>query len=202
MTAPTPPGYLMDKDDIAVMFVSGHQSVFGWHHAEYVIGWKRVMQMILCVFEDNKRMDEIKKTLHTLLETWAKENWMGRGKEIIVDLKITEEDFLPFDIKQVKIQFYDDLATLLRFYVKKRKPKRETTLKQHMLRELSFVVDKPKDVDSLELPRSLEAALKDEMESCWKSRHLLEAQTRRGKGKRVFDADRSHRWMAKHFDDV
>ena len=46
-----------------------------------------------------------------LLMDWAKANWMGRGKEVIVDLKISEEDFLPFDIKQVKIQFYDELAS-------------------------------------------------------------------------------------------
>ena len=202
MIAPTPPGYVIETEDIAVMFVSGHQSVFGWHNAEYVIGWKKVMQMILCVFEDNKRMQDIQNTLHMLLMDWAKANWMGRGKEVIVDLKITEEDFLPFDIKQVKIQFYDELATLLRFYVKKRKPKKKATLKQTMLRELSFLVDKPEDVESLELPRPLEAALKDEIENCWKSRHILEAQTRRGKreAKRVFDADRSHRWKAKYFD--
>ena len=86
MIAPTPPGYVIDTEDIAVMFVSGHQSVFGWHNAEYVIGWKRVMQMILCVFEDKNKMDDILSTLHKLLKDWAKENWMGRGKEVIVDL--------------------------------------------------------------------------------------------------------------------
>ena len=50
MIAPTPPGYVIDTEDIAVMFVSGHQSVFGWHNAEYVIGWKRVMQMIFIFY--------------------------------------------------------------------------------------------------------------------------------------------------------
>ena len=166
------------------MFVSGHQSVLGWHNAEYVIGWKRVMQMILRVFEDKKRMQDIQETLHELLKKWAKENWMGRGKDVIVNLKITEEDFLPLDIKQVKIQFFDELATLLRFYVKKRKSKRRTTLKEIMLRQLSILVDKPDDVESLELPRVLEMELKDEIENCWKSRHILDALTRRGKTKR------------------
>ena len=196
----TTPGFVIESEDIAVMFVSGHQREFGSYNAEYVIGWKRVMQMILCVFEDKNKMDDILSTLHKLLKDWAKENWMGRGKEVIVDLKITEEDFLPFDIKQVKIQFYDELATHLRFYVKKRKSKKKATLKQTMLRQLSFLVEKPEDVESLELPRPLEAALKDEIENCWKSRHILEAQTRREKGKKVFDADKSHRWKAKYFD--
>ena len=202
MTAPTPPGYLIDSEDIAVMFVSGHQDVLGWHNAEYVIGWKTVMRIILGVFQEKKRMAEIQEILHNLLEIWAEDGWMGRGKKIIVDLKITEEDFLPFDIKQVKIQFYDDLATLLRFYVKKRKSKRKVTLKEHMLRELSFFVEKSEDVDSLELPRSLEAELKDEIENCWKSRHILEAQTRRGRGRKATNADRMHRWMVEHFDDA
>ena len=62
-------------------------------NAKYVIGWKRMMHLILCVFEDNKRMEEIQKTLHKLLEDWSKDNWMGRGIEIIVDSKITEEIF-------------------------------------------------------------------------------------------------------------
>ena len=159
-----------------------------------------VMRIILGVFQEKKRMAEIHEILQNLLEIWAEDGWMGRGKKIIVDLKITEEDFLPFDIKQVKIQFYDDLATLLRFYVKKRKPKRKVTLKEHMLRELSFIVENPEDVASLELPRSLEAELKDEMENCWKSRHILEAMSRRGRDRRATNADRLHRWMADHFD--
>ena len=200
MTAPTPPGYLIDSEDIAVMFVSGHQDVLGWHNAEYVIGWKTVMRIILGVFQEKKRMAEIQEILHNLLEIWAEDGWMGRGKKVIVDLKITEEDFLPLDVKQVKIQFYDDLATLLRFYVKKRKSKRKMTLKEHMLRELSFLVERPEDVDSLELPRSLEAELKDEIENCWKSRHIIEAQTRRGRDRRATNADRLHRWMVDHFD--
>ena len=73
-------------------------------------------------------------------------------------------------------------------------------MKEHMLRELSFLVEKPKDVDSLELPRSLEAELKDEIENCWKSRHIIEAQTRRGRDRRATNADRLHRWMVEHLD--
>ena len=172
MQAPTPPGFHIESGDLYVMFVSGHDIVFGWTQAEYVIGWKRVMQIILCVFEDHKRMDDIQMTLHKLLEAWAKENWMGRGKEIIFDLKITDEDFLPFDIKQVKIQFYDDLATLLRFYVKKRKPKGELSLKQLALCELSKLIDKPKDVVTVGLPSPLSKEL--ELADIWGERHRLQ----------------------------
>ena len=117
----------------------------------------------------------------------------------MVDLKITEEDFLPLDIKQVKIQFYDELATSLRFYVKKRKQAQSRTLKQLTLQNLSLLVDAPASTAQLELPRDLAEQLRDEIENCWKSRHILGAQTR-GKRWRVLDADRSHRWKAKYFD--
>ena len=120
-------------------------------------------------------------------------------KDILVDLKITEEDFLPLDIKQVKIQFYDELATSLRFYVKKRKQAQSRTLKQLTLQNLSFLVDAPASTAQLELPRDLAEQLRDEIENCWKSRHILGAQTR-GKRWKVLDADRSHRWKAKYFD--
>ena len=59
--------------------------------------------------------------------------WMARRKDVIVDPKITEEDFLPEVIRQVKIQFEDELETQLRFYVKNKKKKR-TTLKTIVLR--------------------------------------------------------------------
>ena len=72
-------------------------------NAKYVIGWKRMMHLILCVFEDNKRMEEIQKTLHKLLEDWSKDNWMGRGIEIIVDSKITEEIFSRSILNRLKI---------------------------------------------------------------------------------------------------
>ena len=79
------------------------------------------MKMILGVFEEFTRMEDIKKTLSMLLLGWAKDGWMGRGKDVLIDLKITEEDFLPFNVKQVKIQCFDDQTTLLRFYVRKDK---------------------------------------------------------------------------------
>ena len=176
------------------MFVSGHDCVFGWTQAEYVIGWKRVMQMILCVFQDHRRMDEIQKTLHKLLEDWAKENWMGRGKKVVVDLKITQEDFLPIDIKQVKIQFYDDLATLLRFYVKKKAPKGELSLKQLTLCELSKMIDKPEDVATVRLPTRLRKELELEMADIWGERHRLQ-----GKGTGDDEVDKAKKWYATKF---
>ena len=74
----TTPGFVIDSESVAVMFVSGHQKDFGSHNAEYVIGWKRVMQMILCTFTDHKRMDHIMKqttilALPCLSEVFAKE---------------------------------------------------------------------------------------------------------------------------------
>ena len=178
MIAPTPPGFIVDTPNISVMFVSGYQSILGWHNAEYVIGWKTIMKMILGVFEEFTRMEDIKKTLSMMLLGWAKDGWMGRGKDVLIDLKITEEDFLPFNVKQVKIQFFDDQTTLLRFYVRKDKiVKKSRTLKQITLQNLSFVVDKPTSVGYLELPIHLAEELEDEIENCWKSRYILEAQT-------------------------
>ena len=59
MLAPTPPGYKISGPSVCVMFVSGHQAVFGWHNAEYVIGWKTVMKIILNNFESQAVMSEI-----------------------------------------------------------------------------------------------------------------------------------------------
>ena len=95
---------------------------------------------------------------------WARDGWMGRGKDVLIDLKITEEDFLPFNVKQVKIQFFDDQTTLLRFYVRKDKiVKKSRTLKQITLQNLSFVVDKPTSVGYLELAIHLAEELEDEI---------------------------------------
>ena len=140
-----------------------------------------------CLFIALSILNTVKHCLHVFYQ------------DILVDLKITEEDFLPLDIKQVKIQFYDELATSLRFYVKKRKQAQSRTLKEITLQNLSFLVDAPASTELLELPRDLAEQLRDEIENCWKSRHILGAQTR-GKRWRVLDADRSHRWKAKYFD--
>ena len=106
----------------------------------------------------------IKKTLLMMILGWARDGWMGRGKDVLIDLKITEEDFLPFNVKQVKIQFFDDQTTLLRFYVRKDKiVKKSRTLKQITLQNLSFVVDKPTSVGYLELAIHLAEELEDEI---------------------------------------
>ena len=203
MRAPTPPGYCVDGPTMSVMFVSGHQEDLGWHNAEYVIGWKMVLKTILSVFETYTRMEDIKETMKILLSAWAKNTWMGRGKDIMINIHVTEEDFLPFNIKQIKIQFFDELKTLLRFYVKRKPVKLSRSLKQLTLRNLSFLIDKPVSTEHLELPKNLTDDLRDELENCWKSRYILDAQTKTGLSKRrslVFNDDRRHAWKARYFD--
>lgn len=201
MAAPTPPGYIIEGSNTSVMFVSGYQAVLGWHNAEYVIGWKKVMKMILCIFETNTNMKTIQTMLHQLLLSWAKDNWMGRGKEVPVMLAITEEEFLPLDIKQIKINFNDELSTVLRFYVKRRMIKKKSrSLKELTLTNLSFLVNKPESTECLELPYNLAEDLKDEIENCWKSRHILDNMIRRDRTKVFSNCDRSHAWKAKYFE--
>ena len=188
----TTPGFVIESEDIAVMFVSGHQREFGSHTAEYVIGWKRVMQMILCVFGDNNKMDDIMKTLLKLLKDWAKDDWMGRGKvQVPVDLQITEEEFLPDDIRQVKIKFHHELPTKLRFYVKNKK-KQIDTLKTRVLASLASMVNN-EDVQSLELPRGLKEDLKDFKLNIWRKGLY------KGPGN---ENDKSKKWYAMLFDEL
>ena len=106
------------------------------------------------------RIEDIKDMLQKLLLAWVKRNWMGRGKDVGLDMFITEEDFLPLNIKQIKIQFHDQLSTKLRFYVKRKPIKSTRTLKQLTLQKLSFLVDKPTSTDNLELPIQLSQMLK------------------------------------------
>ena len=106
------------------------------------------------------RIEDIKDMLQKLLLAWVKRNWMGRGKDVGLDMFITEEDFLPLNIKQIKIQFHDQLSTKLRFYVKRKPIKSTRTLKQLTLQKLSFLVDKPTSTDNLELPIQLSQLLK------------------------------------------
>ena len=193
----TPPGFTIDGAGISVMFVSGRQDLFGWHNAEYVIGWKNVMKLILTVFETYHRMEDIERILLKMLKSWAKDGWMGRGKELPISLDISEEDFLPLDIKQIKISFGDDLNTVLRFYVKRQNMKKKSrSLMEITLENLSFLVDKSETTETLELPRNLNEALKDEIENCWKTRHIVDAMN----NKKTSNIDRVHAWKTKYFD--
>ena len=93
-------------------------------------------------------------------------------------------------------------------YVRKDKiVKKSRTLKQITLQNLSFVVDKPTFVGYLELPIHLAEELEDEIENCWKSRYILEAQTAKKpvKIRAMYPsqgADRMHAWKVKIFDEV
>merc|ERR1712189_170964 len=115
--------------------------------------------------------------------------------DVGLDIFITEEDFLPLNIKQIKIQFQDQLSTKLRFYVKRKPIKSTRTLKK-----LTFLVDKPTSTDNLELPIQLSQLLKDEIENCWKSRYIIDASTKKIRQSKTNLIDRSHAWKAKYFN--
>ena len=188
----TTPGFVIDSESVAVMFVSGHQKDFGSHNAEYVIGWKRVMQMILCTFTENKRMDHIMTTLHSLLTTWAHSDWMGRGKRHIeVEIKITEEEFLPSDLRQVIVIFHHEIPTKLRFYIKN-KEKEIVKLKSSALKTLASLVD-IEDVQSLGLPQQLRKELIDFKLNIWRKGVYM------GPGKKI---DERKKYFAALFDKM
>ena len=64
------------------------------------------------------------------------------------------------------------------------------------LENLSFLVDKSETTETLELPRNLNEALKDEIENCWKTRHIVDAMN----NKKTSNVDRVHAWKTKYFD--
>lgn len=207
MLAPTPPGYKISGPSVCVMFVSGHQAVFGWHNAEYVIGWKTVMRIILNNFESLAVMEEIQVRTREDLSRWAREGWMGRGKTVKLDVNISDEEFFPApfgEIKQVKIQFHDDLSTQLRFYVRQhRKPpvRGSKTLTELSLQNLSMIVDDAKQIGKLELPRQLRHQLDDQIRNCWKARYLSDVKRNLIHCNTTDTSDKSHSWKAKYFDD-
>ena len=211
MFAPTPPGYKVSGPKVCVMFVSGHQAVFGWHNAEYVIGWKGLMRIILNNFETFTVMEDIKTHTQEDVEKWAKEGWMGRGTKVLLDVNISEEEYFsgPFgEIKQVRIQFFDQLSTQLRFYVRQHKKppvKGSKSLTDLCLKDLAMNVRDAKQIGKLELPRQLQHQLDDQIRNCWCPRYLSDVREKNRKTKRAncttYFTDKSHSWKAKYFDE-
>ena len=211
MIAPTPPGFKLEGPSVSVMFVSGHQAIFGWHNAEYVIGWKSVMKIILRSFEQSTVMNEIQTRIQEGMERWAKDGWMGRGKKVLLDVSVSDEDYLPApygSVKQVKVEFSDDLSTRLIFYVRQhRKPpvRGANRLTDLSLKNLSMIVEDAEHIKKLELPRELETQLDDQIRNCWKARYLSDVREKNKTTNRVsltaYKTDKSHSWKAKYFDD-
>lgn len=165
------------------------------------------MEIIRDAFEKDNKMETILDHLNMLIRKWAEQGWMGRGKPIKLNLKISEEAFFPAPVgqmKQIKIQFFDELATSVKFFIR-RKVESESfqTLKQITLKNLSIIVDTAETVDSLELPRDLSKQLKDEIVSCWKHRYLTDLRNM-GKRSKSFSEDsndKRHAWRARTFDE-
>jgi len=193
---------------MSLMFISGHQVGLGSHTAEYVLGWKKVMQIIVNVFENEIRMESIASSLNTLISKWAKEGWMGRGKkQINFNLKISEEKFFPpprGQMKQIKIQFFDELVTSVKFYIRRKFDKTAAlTLRHIALSKLCLIVNTAESVDFLELPKNLSSELKSEIVSCWKMRYLTDLK-RAEKTKKSYCEefnDTRNSWRARTFDD-
>jgi len=197
----------MESPNMSLMFISAHQVGLGSHTAEYVLGWRTVMKIIIDVFENEIEMESITTTINLLIRKWAEQGWMGRGKPIKLNLKISEEKFLPppeGQMKQIKIQFFDQLATSVKFFIRRKFDKSlSMTLRHIALKQLSFFVDKAESVDWLELPRDLIKELRSEMLSCWKARYLTWVKSQ-GEKKKSFSEDyndKRHAWRALTFDD-
>ena len=165
------------------------------------------MEIIRDVFQRVNKMDEILNNLNELLGAWAEQGWMGRGRPIKLKLKVSEEEFFPpprGQMKQVEIQFLDELATLVKFFVRRKSASHSfLTLKQLTLEIISLLVPGAEDVDCLELPRDLAFQLKDEICSCWKHRYLTDLVILGKRNKSFSEAfnDERHAWRARTFDD-
>ena len=167
------------------------------------------MKIILRNFLQSSVMEEIKAGTQEELEIWAQDGWMGRGKKILLDLNISDEDYFPGqfgDIKQVKIQFHDELSTSLRFYVRQQRkhPARGApTLKDLSLKNLSMIVKDAHQIGNLELPRQLQNQLDDQIRNCWKTRYLSDVreENKLRNTTSAYKVDKSHSWKAKYFDE-
>ena len=169
------------------------------------------MKIILRNFQQSSVMDQIKARTQEELEIWARDGWMGRGRKVLLDLKISEEDYFPGEfgaIKQVKIQFQDELSTLLRFYVRQQRPppaRGAPRLKDLSLKNLSLIVEDAHQIGQLELPRQLQNQLDDQIRNCWKSRYLSDVREKNKSTNRArataYKIDKSHSWKAKYFDE-
>lgn len=165
------------------------------------------MEIIRDVFEEVNKMEQILIQLQEHLGDWAKQGWMGRGRQIKLNLKVSEEEFFPpprGQMKQVKVQFFDELVTSVKFFVRRKAAMHSSvTLKQLALENLSLLVATAEDVDCLELPRNLTFDLKDEIISCWKHRYLTDLKslgTRKKSWSEAFN-DKRNAWRARTFDD-
>ena len=208
ISSPTPPGFTVDSPNMSVMFISAHQVGMGSHTAEYVLGWKKVMEMITEVFEKETKIGRIVSDLSSVIQSWAEQGWMGRGKPIKINLKVSEEAFFPpplGQMKQVKVQFFDELATSVKFFVRRKvKGDLSLTLKDIAMKNLSVLVDTAESVDSLELPRDLSKQLVDEIDSCWKHRYLTDLKKGGGQRRKSYSEDYNdnrHAWRARTFDE-
>ena len=204
-TAPTPPGYTVSGQDISVMFVSGHQKELGSHSCEQVLGWSKVTQTILAVFNSTRQLTELTAQLEARLAQWAEEGWMGRGKPVQTTVRVSEEKFFPpahqfGKMKQVKVMFSDELATTLRFYVRHKAGSEERSLKLLSLESLAERLENAEQVESLELPVCLTLSLQEEIESCWKKKYLRRA-TKQKKPKSFGEtySDIRHSWRSLNF---
>jgi len=164
------------------------------------------MQIIVDVFEKEIRMENIKSSLNTLISKWAKDGWMGRGKHINLNLIISEEKFFPpprGQMKQIKIQFFDQLVTSVKFYIRRKFDKTAAlTLRHIALNKLCLIVNTAESVDFLELPKNLSSELKSEIVSCWKLRYLTDIKKVEKKKSYCEEFnDTRHSWRARTFDD-
>ena len=202
---PTPPGYTVSGHSISVMFVSGHQRVLGSHSAEQVLGWHLVMEHILAVFQSNHQLAKLSAELHLVLARWAEQGWMGRGRPVHTLVKVTEEQFFPparqfGKMKQVKVMFFDQLTTSLRFYVRLKPEQQELSLKQLSLESLALRLENAEQADCVGIPVCLASLLREEIDSCWRNKHLGEvAKKSRMKTFSQAYSDKIHSWRAKTF---
>jgi len=165
------------------------------------------MQIIIDVFENEIEMEKIISSINLLVRKWAEQGWMGRGKQVKLDIKISEEKFFPRpegQMKQIKFQFYDELATSLKFFIRRKFDRSlSMTLRHIALKQLSMLVDVAESAETLELPRDLTKELKAEVISCWKHRYLTRIKNLVGKKKSYSEDynDNKHAWRAMTFDD-
>ena len=194
------PGTVLGSRCFEIMFVAGHQVGIGCYLAEYETDWTKLMEIVIETFEEvNNVVPDINIGLNTILSDYAKNVWIGAGKQVKVVTEICDEKYFLFrDTKSLYVTFFDDFSTSLQFFIRRKQTLR--SLKQSALHTVTEALNDKSKIEFLEVPQSLKLEAKNELESCWVKRSPRSEDFSDRSERRMINRDVS--WRAAEFGPV
>ena len=163
----TKPGVVLGSKGFKIMLVAGHQLGIGCYLVEYETDWAKLMEIVLETFEEvNNVIPDINIGLNTILSNYAKNVWIGAGKEVKVVTEICDEKyFLSRNTKSLFVNFFDDFSTSLHFFIRRKQVLR--SLKETALNRVTEGLKDKSKVKDLEVPHSLKLEAEAGLETWW-----------------------------------